>query len=831
MYRKDWFARKRKPLRDIMVWGRITESRMPSTGDPAYIVLNKDGSMQVTFTYHGPDLDSSIQAELSAITVQIHTALAAMDSDWCLYFEAQRVPSTRYPTQNYFPDSITWAMDQERKALFSNGSHFESKFYATLYWMPPPDTREKVKEMLIEGREHKEVRAEDTISSFMEQVNKFYNTYTGLRIPIRLLTEDETLTYLHSIVSDRPRPLVMPKHPMLLDKYLYDTPFYGGLEPKLNHTHIRVVTPLKYMKMTEFGHLDVLNRLDFPYRWSTRCYTMSKQDTLSELEKIRRKWYAKLQSIWSYIIHNKEVDTERHNDKHITGLLDEIESARLAVEADSFGYVYYTTAVIIEDEDQEAADDKARIVYQVFTDNGFKAKIEDVNAVEGWLGSIPGLVGRNIRRELVSTANFVHLMPLSDIWAGNAWNKHLNGPPLLYTQTSGNTPFRLNLHVGQIGHTMLVGDTGAGKSVHLNCIDAAFRKYKNSRVIIFDNGKSSKVLTYGVGGKFYDLGEERGEALSFQPLANIDDARERQWAQEWLCDFLREENVEITPRLKGLIRDALGILADSPTHFRTITNFIDYLQDDTLKTAFAPLSQRDRSGNAGEYGNIFDSDHDTLKLSSWQTFEMGKIINQKSIIGPTLMFIFHRIENMLKGYDGHDVSKDGPTLIVLDECWMFFKNPLFANKIEDWLRTLRKFHASVIFATQSLDDVVHSPLFDIILGSCKTHIFLPDDLALEPKRRKIYEQFKLNERQMEILSMAKKQKHYYYTSSEGSRLYDLGLEECPITLAYVAVDKDGLNRCDQILAEYGAEHFNEHWLAEHNLTLPEEEAEMEALAI
>lgn len=817
MYRMSWFKRKRQPLCNAMVWGRFMETMLPGTHEPAVVVLNKDGSLQVTFSYHGPDLDSAIQSELASITLQLHQALAAINTDWCLYFEAQRVPSTSYAAENYFPDPVTRAMDDERKVLFSSGFHFESKFYATLYWLPPLDSREKIKEMLIEGREHKEVKGTDTLKTFMEEVQKIYDTFTGLKIPIGLLSADETLTYLHSMISDNPRPIHLPKHPLLLDKYLYDTPLYGGLEPKLNRKHIRVIVPIQFPKTTDFGYLDVLNQLDFSYRWSTRCFCMSKQDNLKELETIRRKWHAKLQSVWSYIFHSKEVDIERYNDQHVTGLLQEIESARLAVEADSFGYVYYTTAVIVEDESQDAVNNKARLVRQVFVDRGFKAEIETVNALEAWMGSLPGMVGRNIRRELVSTGNFVHLMPLSDIWAGASWNKHLNGPPLLYTQTAGNTPFRLNLHVGQIGHTMLVGDTGAGKSVHLNCIEAAFRKYKNARVIIFDNGKSSKVLTYGVGGKFYDLGDEK-RALSFQPLAQVDNDNERQWAQEWLCDFLRDEHVEITPRVKGLIRDALSILADSPQNLRTITNFIDYLQDEDLKTAFYPLSERDANGNAGEYGKIFDSDHDTLQLSSWQTFEMGKIINQSSIIGPTLMFIFHRIENMLKGYDDHDISDDGPTLIVLDECWMFFKNPVFANKIEDWLRTLRKFNASVIFATQSLDDVVNSPLFDIILGSCKTHIFLPDNMALEPKRRKIYEQFRLNERQMEILSQAKRQKHYYYTSSEGSRLYDLGLEYCPLSLCYVAVGKDGMTRCEQILEDYGPDEFNKYWLAAHGFT-------------
>lgn len=816
MYKMNLFSqtqRKKHFLRDVMVWGRLYDSKLPGFNEKVTIVLNKDGSFQVTMTYHGPDLDSAVEAEMSMITMQLNQELYSIPTDYVLYFESQRIPSTAYPKENYFPDVITKAIDREREVLFSDGCHYESKFYVTVYYKPPLDSAEKVREMFIEGRKKKSVHVDDTINRFLEQVNKFYSVINGLRIPIRPLTADETVTYLHSTVSDNPRPIKVPQKPLLLDTYLYDTPLYGGLEPKLNRHHLRIIVPVTYPHATAFGLLDALNRLDFPYRWSTRCFCMTKNDTLSTLESMRKAWYAKLQSWWSYFVHRDAPDIERYNDEHVEGLISEIKEAKLAVEADSFGFIYYTTAIIVSDENPERADHKARIIKQLMLDSGFKkVSVETLNAVEAWMGSLPGLVGRNIRRELISTGNLVHLMPISDIWAGNSCNKHLNGPPLLFTETSGNTPFRLNLHVGQIGHTMLVGDTGAGKSVHLCCIEAAFRRYKNARIIIFDNGKSSKVLTYGVGGSFYDLADEKN-GLSFQPLAKIDNADERQWAMEWLCDYLQDENIEITPHIKGLVREALLTLAGLPAEHRTISTFKDYLQDEHLKQAVMPLTM----GN--EYGSIFDSSIDTLELSSWQSFEMGKIINKPSIVGPALMYIFHRIENILKGYDGHDVSQDGPTLIVLDECWMFFKNPLFALKIEDWLRTLRKFNASVIFATQSLDDVVKSPLFDIILGSCKTHIFLPDEMAMEQKRLEVYAQFKLNERQMEILSMAKKQKHYYYTSPEGSRLYDLGLEYCPVTLAYVAAGKKDIALCEKIIEQHGAEDFNTYWLKEKNLKL------------
>jgi len=822
------FNRKKKLLRDVMVWGRLITVNL-SDGQPIAIMLNKDGSMQTTWSYHGPDLDSTVQEELAMITFRLQQDISSIKSRWSMYFEAQRNPSTAYPDENYFPDEVTKGINQERRTLFSSGFHFESKFFATIYWLPPKDSREKIKELVVEGREHKESNGEDTLENFKDQVVKIYHEFTELKIPVQILTADETLTYLHSTVSASSRPIAVPKHPMLVDKYLYDTPLYGGLEPRLNHKHVRVISPLKFTKTTDFGYFDVLNQLDFSYRWITRCYCMSKQDNLSALEEMRRKWYAKLQSVWSYIFHSQDRNIEMHNDEHVVNRVEEVKAAKLAVEEDTIGFVYYSTAVVVMDEDRDAVEEKAKIIKQAFMDRGFRANIEEVNAVDSWMGCVPGMVSHNIRRSLISTGNFVHLMPLSDIWAGPIWNKYLDAPPLLYTQTDGNTPFRLCLHVGQVGHTLLVGDTGKGKSVHLNCIEAAFRQYKNARVIIFDNGASSKVLTYGVGGAFYDLGSEH-DTLSFQPLAQIDDVNERQWAQEWLCDFLREEGVELTPEKKGLIRDALGTLAGRKPKYRTISNFIDYLQDRKLKEAFYPLAASDDKGNVGEYGNIFDSDKDTLEISSWQTFEMGRIMKNKTIVGPTLMYIFHRIENKLKGgYKEKESNCRRPSLIVLDECWIFFQNPIFASKIEDWLRTLRKYDASVVFATQSLDDIVKSPLLDIVLGSCPSHIFLPDDKALNPDRKKIYQRFRLNQRQIEILDKAIPQKHYYYTSPEGSRRYDLALEYCPFTLAYVAVDKSGLHLCDQIIAEYGQEHFNEHWLKEHGLTIPQNEEKEELI--
>ena len=119
MYRLDRFLVKSEPLKYTLPWARIIP------GSPT-IVLNKDGSMQTTFSYRGPDLDSAIKEQLSVITQKLNSAFTSMDTGWVMFFESQRVPSTDYPTDSYFPDPITKIMDDERKEFFSGGdSHFE----------------------------------------------------------------------------------------------------------------------------------------------------------------------------------------------------------------------------------------------------------------------------------------------------------------------------------------------------------------------------------------------------------------------------------------------------------------------------------------------------------------------------------------------------------------------------------------------------------------------------------------------------------------------------------------------------------------------------------
>ena len=186
---------------------------------------------------------------------------------------------------------------------------------------------------------------------------------------------------------------------------------------------------------------------------------------------------------------------------------------------------------------------------------GFTTIRENVNAVEAWLGSLPGQAYANLRQPIVHTLNLAHMCPLSAVWAGEARCEHLDGPPLLLAKTKGATPFRLTLHVGDVGHSLIVGPTGAGKSVLLSVLALQFRRYQRSQLVIFDKGRSARAATLALGGAWYELGAKGG--LSFQPLRHVDDEGARFWALDWLCGVLAHERVAITPGSRETIWSAL----------------------------------------------------------------------------------------------------------------------------------------------------------------------------------------------------------------------------------------------------------------------------------
>lgn len=765
------------------------------------IVLQKDGSFLRCYAIRGPDLDSATKAELVALTSRFNNAIKRLSGGWAIYAEAQRIQSQEYP-ESGFPDPVTLLIDEERKQYFSGGNHYESLYYLSIIYLPPTDQATKIEALFIErgrGYEKAQETYEAHLKTFITESDRLAALLKDIFPEAYPLDDSATLTYLHSCISPKRHFVKAPEIPMYIDAILADTPLVSGFEPKIGDHHLRVVSILSFPGSSVPGMLDNLNRLNFEYRWVSRFLPLDKNDAISEIKKMRRNWFAKRKGILTLL---REVITKEESalvDNDAVNKANDADAALQMVSDDVVGLGYYTASIVVWDADKTTVEKKVRALEKTINGMGFTVINETINAADAWFGSLPGLCRGNVRRPLLSTMNLAHLFPLSAIWAGPEKNKHLNGPVLMHTQTSGNTQFRFSLHVDDVGHTMIVGPTGSGKSVLLAVIAAQFSRYPEAQVYYFDKDASIMALTAGVGGDFYDLAAERSGALNFQPFADIDTESEMSWASEWVYDFLRAENVEINPEVKKSVWTALESLSSSPKEERTITGFCLLLQDARLRQALEPATLK------GPLGRLFDATHDNLAYGRWQVFEMAKLMNIKSAVAPTLSYLFHRLEQRFTGK---------PTILVLDECWLFLDNPVFAAKIREWLKVLRKANVCVVFATQSLVDVENSTISSVIRESCPTKIYLPNGDALDPEISAIYRGYGLNEREIEIISMATPKRQYYYKSPMGNRLFELALG--PVTLAYCGSSTpEDRKMVTKLQAEDGS--FNEKWLTYKNL--------------
>jgi type IV secretion system protein VirB4 len=770
----------------------------------AGIVLNKDGSFSRVLAFRGPDLESATEAELVSACARANNVLKRFGSGWALHFDAERREALGYPASS-FPDAASWLVDQERRAGFeAAGRHFESRFHLTLTWLPPADHSDSAGRSLIDrpdadaGRDWRAALAQ-----FVAETDRALDLFSAFMPEVRALNSTETLAYLHATISTRRHDVALPETPLYLDGLLADTPMTGGLEPKLGDLHLRTLSVIGFPNLSRPGILDVLNHQDFAYRWVTRFIALDKTDATKALTKLRRQWFNKRKSITAML---REVMYNQPTQLLDSDADNKVVDADLALQAlggDHVAFGHLTTTITVSDSDRGRAEDKVRAVERIINGLGFTTIREGVNAVEAWLSSLPGHAYANVRQPLVHTLNLAHLMPLSSVWAGPARNAHLDGPPLLVAQTSGSTPFRLSTHVGDVGHMLVVGPTGAGKSVLLALIALQFRRYPHSQLIIFDKGFSARAAVLAMGGAHHalGLGSDGGDGLAFQPLRRIDETSERSWAAEWIAALLAHERVLVTPEIKEAIWSALTSLASAPVEERTLTGLVLLLQSNALRSALGAYTLD------GPYGKLLDAAESDLAFADVQCFETEALMGQAGVVAPVLTYLFHRLEER---FDGR------PTLLILDEAWIFLDHPLFAARIREWLKTLRKKNVAVLFATQSLADIADSSIAPAIIESCPQRILLPNDRAIEPQGRAAYERFGLNARQIELVSRATPKRQYYLQSARGNRLFELGLG--PIAMALCgASDPASQMRIDALLVEHGTADFVGRLLTDANL--------------
>jgi type IV secretion system protein VirB4 len=780
----DEHRRRPSSLADHLPWAALVAPG---------VILNKDGAFTTAFRFRGPDLESSTEAELMAVRARLNNALRRLGTGWCLHLEARRRPADPYP-EDAFQTDVAWLVDAERRRLFETAEPaFETDYRGALTWLPPADETRRLERWLFDGLARHGRDWRGGLEAFGREAAAVLDLL-GDALPKAVPLDDgELLSWLHGCVSPTAHRVEPPAVPMFLDALLADAPLSGGVEPRLGDQWLKVVSVRSLPAATRPGLLDALSALPFPCRWSVRWLGLDKADAEREIVKLRRRWFAKRKGVGVLL---REAVTREETplvDTDAAAKTSECDGALEALGAETCAFGYATLTVTILDADRARAGELARQACAALNAQGLVARVEDLNAVEAWLGSLPGEPYADVRRPMVSTLNLADLLPISAVWAGPAQDPVL-GSPLATARTTGATPFRLALHVGDVGHAMVVGPTGAGKSALLAFLAMQWFRYPGARVVFLDKGRSARAATLACGGRWRALAP--GAEVSLQPLARLEAPEDRAWAAEWLAECAAAGGAELGPRARDEIWAALASLAAAPAEQRTLTVFCALTQDRAVAAALQPLTL------AGPHGALLDGAGSALEPGRFDTFELETLMATPSAIGPALGALFHELE---RRFDGR------PTLLVLDEAWLFLGEGRFAAKIREWLKTLRKKRVAVVFATQSLEDVAASPIAATLIESCPTQVFLPNPRALEPASAALYRGFGLNSRQLELIAAAAPKRSYYWRQPQGRRLFDLRLSGAGLALCGAGSPEDQ-RLIDAVLQRVGPEGFARQFL-------------------
>ncbi len=453
-----------------------------------------------------------------------------------------------------------------------------------------------------------------------------------------------------------------------------------------------------YPEATSPGLLDGLLRL--PYEMIvTESYAPNERTTARERIELALR-------------RSRSVDEEAAAERA------DMMAARDALGNGGVGFGDHHLTVLVRERALDRLDDATAACSAALADTGAIAVREDTNLEPAFWAQFPGNEDYIVRRAMISSANMASFGSFHGFALGSAGGNHW-GDAVTLLETTSATPFFFNFHHGDLGNFSVIGPSGSGKTVVMNFLAAQAQKF-SPRTILFDKDRGAELFIRGIGGQYDRI--SAGQPTGFNPLALPD-----------------------TPENKAFLRDWLGVLleASGPEELATISAAVDaaYANDATLrrlrhfKELLAgakrpePGDLADRlsawigsaSGDGGEHAWLFDNERDLLDLEQRVLgFDMTALLENPRLRTPTMMYLFHRIDERLDGK---------PTMILIDEGWKALDDEVFAARIRDWLKTLRKRNALVGFATQSARDALESRISTALVEQTATMVFMPNSRA------------------------------------------------------------------------------------------------------
>jgi len=780
---KEKYAKKEKAIADFIPYKGHWDKNTIITKDNGLLQVIKIGGYSFE-TADDDDLDirknirNSLLKNMASgnVTLYFHTvrrrkAVATKASDYSVD-----------PTVRTSKDFISY-LEQEWQEKSSNSDSYFNDLYISILYEPDKEGAAMVEYFFTKLRQQSNKGAwendmREMHESMEEMTTRVINTlrdYDVHLLGVKKIKEGvfcEISEFLGTLINcGDSAPMMVPMND--LNEYLPTNRLFFGnraIEARgpRGKRYAGVVSVREYGPTTSAGVFDGFLQMPFEFIM-TQSFSFSNRTIAINKMQLQQ---------------NRMIQSE---DKAVSQIVEISQALDMAMSGD-IGFGEHHISLLCIDKDLKALENTLSMAAVELSNCGMQPVRERVNMEPTYWGQLPGNLNYIIRRSTINTLNLAGFASMHNYPPGKAFGNHWGEHVTMLDTTSG-TPFYFNFHVRDVGHTLIIGPTGAGKTVLMNFLCAQAQKFR-PRTFFFDKDRGAEIFIKALDGVYAVV--DPGQNCGFNPLQLDDNGDNRSFILEWLSELVTTHGETLDAEDIRILTQAIDGNFRLDKRDRRLNNIAPFLG---MSGPGSLASRISMWHGKGSHARIFDNEEDSIDLNTSRVFgfEMAELLKDSLSLSPVLLYIFHRI----------NISLDGSrTMIVLDEAWALIDNPVFAPKIKDWLKVLRKLNTFVIFATQSVEDATKSQISDTLIQQTSTQIFLPNLKATD-----VYmSAFMLSQREYMLIKTTDPASRYFLVKQGvNAVIAKLGLNGMDNIINVLSGRADTVVLLDKIIKKHGSD--------------------------
>lgn len=771
----------------------------------AEMVLCQDSTLLAGFELGGIDAEGVEDGTLNQQINILQNALNAMNENIVVWSFVDKVKRDTYPESKYL-GKVSQYVEDSWKA--KNGEKVQTALRHTIFF---GFRKQNLSDSFIESVNHRvnegdenfiqavantaiqALSAKKTVAKINGHLNEYesefskllsaFSSICSMSLGVRRLHGSELLGELFGRMN-----IASPKGPINESKYGAYIPQRMSADKLVRRgDSLRFDGPAKQVSVAILStldqpddlcslHIDELLKLPVEFSICQIFEFIERPAAQQMIQKLEMHYRMEVKSLSTRVAERMSgKDIEKVDTGNLV-LADDAQAALVEISSENMTYGFHSMRLLCYGNSERESNQCAETLSGSMRAMGYAVTRESTGLLAAFMSTLPGNAKVNPRKYLASVANVSDLTPIRSFERGDTEHKFFGSvlnrkvPNQITFLTDSTVPYGFNFHESDIGHTLIIGGTGAGKTTLMNLNISMFQKYMPCNTFIFDKDYSTSVMSVLLGGKHIDINTSKDAKVRMNPVRRMLSNGDVLALIEWIKLLaVGTSGIALDDREDAELNLCVQQVASmSEVHWRLSTVYTQMFglnKKLALKIAkyVDASSGDDDTAGKGQYSAFFDNDEDAFELTNFVCMETGKLLEIPELAGPFLDYAFYAIDKSLNGVT--------PTFIYIEEAWYAMSNLQFYKKLMDWLRTLRKKKGFVVMATQAMSEMEKLPDLSAFLVNIPTRIFLPSITNAVAENAHLYRKiFNLNDKQLEILSGAIPKRDYLIVKSNTTKL-------------------------------------------------------------